>query len=120
MLKKPESTGTTMYFTIKKSGPFEIVLDSIEGSVYVIAVVEGGIVHKHGGIRAGDKIVSLNQYQFTGLPLEHVVLTMEKLMDDEKVELLDFSIVRDSGLFETHICPEFSKIAEEDEEIEEM
>lgn len=109
-----------MYFTIKKSGPYEIVLDSIEGSVYVIAVVEGGIVHKHGGIRAGDKIVSLNQYQLTGLPLEHVVLTMEKLMDDESVELLDFSIVRDIGLFETRVCPEFSKIAEEEEEIEEM
>lgn len=120
VLKKSGSKETAKYFTIRKTGPYEIVLDSIEDSVYVIAVVEGGIVHKHGGIKAGDKIVSLNQHQLTGLSMEHVVETMEKLMDDESVELLEFSIIRDNGLFETYICPDFSKITEEDEEFEEI
>ena len=48
VLKNHANNGSDMYFTVIKNGPYEIVLDSIEGSVYVVAVVEGGIIHKHG------------------------------------------------------------------------
>ncbi len=64
--------------------------------------------------------MSVNEYKLTGQPLNHVVEIMEGLMVDESVELLDFSVVRNNGLLETHICPEFGKISEEDEELEEV
>ncbi len=33
---------------ILKNGPYEFILDSINGKIIVMAIIEGGIIHEHG------------------------------------------------------------------------
>lgn len=105
-----------MDFSIDKNGPYEFVIDLIDESIIVIAVVEGGIIQKHGGIKAGDELISVNDFNFTGKPLESVVDYLESLMENETMEFLEFRVKRVDNL--TSNSEGFEKIIEADEDDE--
>lgn len=107
-----------MNFSIIKDGPYEFVLDLVDDSVIVIAVVEGGMIQKHGGIKAGDRLISVNEYSFAGQSLELVVDHLESLMNNQTTESLKFQIQRGANIGSG--CQGFKQILEANEEDDEV
>lgn len=105
-------------YTIIKDGPLEFALDSIDGKIIVIAVLEEGIIQKHGGIQAGDQLSSVNNIDFRDKSLEYVVEQLELLMDDKSVDILNVIVNRIRSLNETYYINKIMECDENQENVE--
>jgi hypothetical protein len=68
-----------------KDGPFEFVLDIINSELVVMEIFEGGIIHKHGGVKVGDVLLVANNLKLNGRTFPECQLRLEKAMEDESV-----------------------------------
>jgi hypothetical protein len=48
-------------------------------------IFEGGIIHRHGGIKVGDYLLTANGLKLSGKTFNEAQLRLEKAMEDEQV-----------------------------------
>lgn len=77
-------------FKILKDGPFEFVLDIVDGNLVVMEIFDGGIIQRHGGVKVGDYLMAANGLKLSGKTFDEAQLRLEKAMEDDSqyIELI--------------------------------
>jgi len=89
-------------YKLIKDGPFEFIIDIIDGDLVVTEIFEGGIVHRHGGIKVGDKLLATNGESLVGMDLDEIQIIFERAMKHQS-DVIEIVVARN--------------ISEDDEEI---
>lgn len=66
-----------LIFYRKKDGPYEFVLEELEEKIIITAILEDGIIFKHGGIKVGDELIDINGLKLKGCSILNCVDILE-------------------------------------------
>ena len=80
-LEKPPEL--MLEFKIKKDGPYEFALDVIDNKLFVIDILPGGIIHRHGGLLIDDELVELNGAKFDAENFYECIHMLETALEDK-------------------------------------
>ena len=61
------------------------MLDIVDNNIRVLAIFQGGIIWKHGGLRPGDNLLAVNEISLEPEHFGEAINKLEAVMEDKSI-----------------------------------
>ncbi|RNA00756.1 hypothetical protein BpHYR1_024812 [Brachionus plicatilis] len=116
---KKQFNNQFLKFKIKKDGPYEFVLEEIGDKILITAILEGGIIFKHGGLKVGDELFDINGIRLKGCSILNCVDILEMEISNKNKNFIELSIFRENSVSQKEMNFEKSKSPVNEQELDE-